>query len=62
MREELLKIYSSTYESGDTPSPGDATPGVGDSSVPLLQRKITTLEEENLQLHLEVKTNNDGGS
>ncbi|XP_045179167.2 trafficking kinesin-binding protein 1-like isoform X3 [Mercenaria mercenaria] len=49
MKDELLKIYTQTYEGGDASSPD--TPD--SKTAPGLQKKIRSLEDENLQLHLE---------
>ncbi|XP_052237343.1 trafficking kinesin-binding protein 1-like isoform X2 [Dreissena polymorpha] len=62
MKEELLRIYSQTYDGADGSStPGSSTPE--DACLPVLQKKVKTLEEENLQLHLEttkLKSATDG--
>ncbi|XP_060553261.1 trafficking kinesin-binding protein 1-like [Ruditapes philippinarum] len=49
MKDELLKIYTQNYEGVDSSSP-DSPDG---KTVPGLQKKIQSLEDENLQLHLE---------
>lgn len=51
MKEELLKIYTQNYEIGDLSSPD--TPGAGGAHVPSLEKKIKSLEDENLDLHME---------
>jgi hypothetical protein len=53
MKDELLKIYTQNYEGVDSSSP-DSPDG---KTVPGLQKKIQSLEDENLQLHLEVCLN-----
>ncbi|XP_052812866.1 trafficking kinesin-binding protein 1-like isoform X2 [Mya arenaria] len=61
-REVLLKLYTETYEGGEGATPGQGnTPE--EASMPLLQKKIQSLEDENLQLHLEtskLKSATDG--
>lgn len=53
MKDELLKIYTQNYDVTDSNLSADSSPEK--ASVPFLQKKIKTLEDENLSLHLEVR-------
>ncbi|XP_025114628.1 trafficking kinesin-binding protein 1-like isoform X6 [Pomacea canaliculata] len=55
MKEELLRFYCQDFqdETSSDSSPGEPTGPLGLVNIELLQRKVSTLEEENITLRLE---------
>ncbi|KAK3577177.1 hypothetical protein CHS0354_037516 [Potamilus streckersoni] len=53
MKDELLKYYANDYDSGNTESPEDEPYAPSRQDVSGLQKRVRTLEEENLSLRCE---------
>ena len=54
MKDELLHIYTQNLEGHDLSSPES----LDSPNNPVMQKKIKSLEEENIQLHIEVRIYN----